>query len=33
MTPPSNATRWFIIGFAIVEAALIGWALLSGRIH
>ena len=33
MTPPTKTIRWLIIGFVIVEAALIGWALLSGRIH
>jgi hypothetical protein len=26
----SRTTRWFVIGFAVVEALLIGWALLSG---
>jgi hypothetical protein len=28
-----KTTRWFVIGFAIVEAALLAWALFSGRIH
>ena len=28
----SRNTRWFVIGFAVVEAILIGWALLSGRL-
>ena len=28
-----KATRWFFIGFAIVEAVLLAWALLSGRIR
>jgi hypothetical protein len=26
------ATRRFVIGFAVVEAVLIAWALFSGRI-
>ena len=26
-------TRAVVIAFALAEAALIGWALLSGRIH
>jgi hypothetical protein len=25
-------TRRFVIGFAVVEAIVIGWALLSGRL-
>ena len=25
-----KTTRWIVIGFAIVEAALLAWALLSG---
>ena len=29
----ARTTRWFVIGFAIVEALMLGWALLSGRIH
>lgn len=28
----SGVTRRFVIGFAIVEAIVIGWALFSGRI-
>ena len=27
-----SAIRWFVIGFAIVEAILIGWALFTGVI-
>jgi hypothetical protein len=27
------STRTFVLAFAAIEAALIGWALLSGRIH
>ena len=32
-TPRVLSTRTVVIAFAIVEATLIGWALLSGRIH
>jgi hypothetical protein len=32
-TSPTLSTRTVVIAFAIVEAAIIGWALLSGRIH
>ncbi|HEU4561872.1 MAG TPA: hypothetical protein VFS20_28865 [Longimicrobium sp.] len=32
-TPRTLSTRTVVIAFAIVEAAIIGWALLSGRIH
>jgi hypothetical protein len=27
----ARTTRWFVIGFAVVEALIIGWALLSYR--
>ncbi len=30
---PLLSTRTVVLAFAAVEAALIGWALLSGRIH
>lgn len=35
-TAPSRrllSTRTIVLAFAAVEAAMIGWALLSGRIH
>ena len=28
-----RTTRRFVLGFALVEALLLGWALLSGRNH
>ena len=31
--PRVLSTRTVVIAFALAEAALIGWALLSGRIH
>ena len=31
-TSADKTTRWFVIGFAIVEAVLLAWALLSGHI-
>jgi hypothetical protein len=31
--PRILSTRTVVIAFALVEAALIGWALLSGQIH
>lgn len=31
--PRVLSTRAVLIAFALVEAAIIGWALLSGRIH
>jgi hypothetical protein len=30
---PRLSTRTVVLAFAAIEAALIGWALLSGRIH
>jgi hypothetical protein len=27
----TRTTRWFVIGFAVVEALIIGWVLLSYR--
>ena len=27
-----RVTRWFVIGFAIIEAMIIGWALFAGVI-
>lgn len=30
---PPRSIRAIVIAFAVVEAAMIGWMLLSGRIH
>ena len=32
-TSSNRTTKYFIIGFAVVEALMMTWMLLSGRIH
>jgi len=35
MSEPSKSdrtTRWFVIGFAVVEAVVLAWALFSDRL-
>ena len=29
----ARTTRWLVIGFAVVEAIIIGWALFASRLR